>query len=204
MRKLVTWFVRQYYFSGMEVWTSDLLRLAWMIAVCETTNALWNKGWNRRLEWWLVVDSLMTLLGIMYHESFGRQMIFFLKALVSFPNQCSVAILVLCFITNCIVQCWAFSAFLGVKELSKKFMIVKGEDRLSRAANINATLLMNILVRSTLCAKRVIEEFHLSSEAFEWILGEIESRFIQAQVCPNVSFNNWGVVLSMLSLNLPK
>lgn len=83
-------------------------------------------------------------------------------------------------------------------------MIVKGEDRLSRAANVNATLLMNILVRSTLCAKRVIEEFHLSSEAFEWILGEIESRFIQAQVCPNESNNYQCVILNMVSLNLPK
>lgn len=71
----------------------------------------------------------------------------------------------------------------GVRELSKKFVIVKGEDRLSREANINATLLMNILVRSMLCSKRVIEELHLTSEAFEWILGEIETRYVQAQVC---------------------
>ncbi|ESN92211.1 hypothetical protein HELRODRAFT_103917 [Helobdella robusta] len=71
-----------------------------------------------------------------------------------------------------------------VRELSKKFMIVKGEDRLSKAANTNATLLMNILVRSTLCSKKVIEEFHLSSEAFEWLIGEIETKFIQAQVQP--------------------
>jgi len=75
---------------------------------------------------------------------------------------------------------------LGVRELSKKFVIVKGEDRLSREANINATLLMNILVRSMLCSKRVIEELHLTSEAFEWILGEIETRYVQAQVWPNI------------------
>ena len=70
----------------------------------------------------------------------------------------------------------------GVRDLSKKFLIVKGEDRLSRQANINATLLMNILVRSMLCSKKVIEELHLTSEAFEWLLGEIETRFIQSQV----------------------
>jgi len=70
----------------------------------------------------------------------------------------------------------------GVRDLSKKFVIVKGDDRLSREANINATLLMNILVRSMLCSKRVIEELHLTSEAFEWILGEIETRYVQAQV----------------------
>ncbi len=61
-------------------------------------------------------------------------------------------------------------------------MIVKGDDRISKQANINATLLMNILTRSTLCAKRVIEEFRLSTEAFEWLVGEIETRFQQAMV----------------------
>lgn len=86
-------------------------------------------------------------------------------------------------ICNWFKRCFVF---VGVRDLSKKFLIVKGEDRLSRAANINATLLMNILVRSTLCSKRVIEEFHLSTEAFEWILGEIESRFIQAQVSNSI------------------
>ena len=64
----------------------------------------------------------------------------------------------------------------------KKFVIVKGEDRLSKQANYNATILMNALVRSTLCAKKVLEEYRLSSEAFEWLLGEIDSRFQQAQV----------------------
>ena len=66
--------------------------------------------------------------------------------------------------------------------MSKKFVIVKGEDHLSIQANDNATLLMNILVRSTLCAKKVIEEYRLSAEAFEWLLGEIEARFNQSQV----------------------
>ncbi|KAI0233692.1 DNA-directed RNA polymerase II subunit RPB1 [Lamellibrachia satsuma] len=72
----------------------------------------------------------------------------------------------------------------GVRELGKKFMIVKGNDRLSKQANANATLLMNGLTRSTLCTKRVIEEYRLSTEAFEWLLGEIEARFQQAQEVP--------------------
>ncbi len=62
-------------------------------------------------------------------------------------------------------------------------MIVKGNDNLSIVANYNATMLMNILIRSHLCTKKVIEEYKLSSEAFEWILGEIETRFQQAMVC---------------------
>lgn len=64
-----------------------------------------------------------------------------------------------------------------MRELSKKLIIVHGEDHISKQAQFNATLLFNILLRSTLCSKRVAEEFHLSSEAFEWLLGEIETRF---------------------------
>lgn len=70
---------------------------------------------------------------------------------------------------------WFF--FLGIRELSKKLIVVHGEDAISKQAQFNATLLFNILLRSTLCSKRIAEEFHLSSEAFEWLLGEIETRF---------------------------
>ncbi|EFN79616.1 DNA-directed RNA polymerase II subunit RPB1 [Harpegnathos saltator] len=72
----------------------------------------------------------------------------------------------------------------GVKDLLDKCIIVAGDDRLSKQANENATLLFRCLVRSTLCTKCVSEEFRLSSEAFEWLIGEIETRFQQAQVSP--------------------
>ena len=69
-----------------------------------------------------------------------------------------------------------------VRELSKKLVIVKGEDKLSMEAQKNATLLFNILLRSVLSSKKMSEEHRLSSEAFEWVIGEIETRFQQAQV----------------------
>lgn len=72
----------------------------------------------------------------------------------------------------------------GVKDLLQKCVIVAGNDRLSKQANENATLLFQSLVRSTLCTKYVAEEFRLTNEAFEWLVGEIESRFQQAQVHP--------------------
>ncbi|KAK0182048.1 hypothetical protein PV327_000219 [Microctonus hyperodae] len=72
----------------------------------------------------------------------------------------------------------------GVKDLLEKCIIVAGDDRLSKQANENATLLFRCLVRSTLCTKCVSEEYRLSSEAFEWLIGEIETRFQQAQVSP--------------------
>lgn len=71
---------------------------------------------------------------------------------------------------------------VGVEDLCKRLIVVAGGDRLSIQANANATLLFKCLIRSTLCAKRVTEEFRLSSEAFEWLIGEVESRFQQAQV----------------------
>lgn len=57
-----------------------------------------------------------------------------------------------------------------------------GEDRLSIQANENATILMKVLIRSTFCSKRVIEEFRLSNEAFDWLIGEVETKFQHAQV----------------------
>merc|ERR1719461_670257 len=72
----------------------------------------------------------------------------------------------------------------GVRELLKKCIIVPGEDKLSKQANDNATILFQCLVRSTLCTKIVAETHKLSEEAFDWLLGEIETRFIQAQSMP--------------------
>jgi len=70
----------------------------------------------------------------------------------------------------------------GVRELLSKCIIVPGEDRLSVQANDNATILFQCLVRSTLCTKIVAEKHRLSEESFDWLLGEIETKFQQAQV----------------------
>lgn len=96
--------------------------------------------------------------------------------------------------------------FVGVRDLSRKLVIVPGEDALSKQANENATLLFNCLLHSTLCTKRVAEEFRLSSEAFEWLLGEIETRFNQAQVQPGemvgaLSAQSLGEPATQMTLN---
>lgn len=72
----------------------------------------------------------------------------------------------------------------GVEDLISRLTIVPGTDNLSIQANENATLLFKSMLRSTLCTKRVAEEFRLTQEAFEWLLGEIDTRFKQAQVQP--------------------
>ncbi|OQV11983.1 DNA-directed RNA polymerase II subunit RPB1 [Hypsibius exemplaris] len=72
----------------------------------------------------------------------------------------------------------------GLAELAKKLIVVKGEDRLSREAQENATILINTMLRSTLCSRRMAEEYRLTTEAFEWLLGEIESRFATSHAAP--------------------
>lgn len=72
--------------------------------------------------------------------------------------------------------------FAEVKQLCRRLTVVPGEDRLSIQANENATILMKVLIRSTFCSKRVIEEFRLSNEAFDWLIGEVETKFQHAQV----------------------
>ncbi|KAH7966257.1 hypothetical protein HPB49_014843 [Dermacentor silvarum] len=71
----------------------------------------------------------------------------------------------------------------GFSSLQQRLIRVRG-DHLSIQANENATFLFRALLRATLCSKRVAEEFRLSTESFEWLLGEIETRFHQSQGQP--------------------
>ncbi|CAF3316832.1 unnamed protein product [Rotaria socialis] len=70
----------------------------------------------------------------------------------------------------------------GLQKLTQRLIIVKGDDRLSHEAQHNATMLMNILLRSSLSSRQVLEIHRLTDEAFNWLCGEIETRFQQAQV----------------------
>ncbi|MED6215213.1 DNA-directed RNA polymerase II subunit rpb1, partial [Stylosanthes scabra] len=63
----------------------------------------------------------------------------------------------------------------AVDKLQERLKVVPGDDLLSQEAQKNATLLFNILHRRTLSSKRVLQEYNLSREAFQWLLGEIES-----------------------------
>lgn len=71
-----------------------------------------------------------------------------------------------------------------VKELQEKLMVVDGPDLLSREAQRNATLLFLSFLRATFASKRVIKEYKFSRDAFDWILGEVESRFNAVSLLP--------------------
>eukprot|EP00698_Gefionella_okellyi_P018051 TRINITY_DN5380_c0_g1_i1.p1 TRINITY_DN5380_c0_g1~~TRINITY_DN5380_c0_g1_i1.p1 ORF type:complete len:1783 (+),score=341.44 TRINITY_DN5380_c0_g1_i1:59-5407(+) len=71
-----------------------------------------------------------------------------------------------------------------VEKLSGKLVINNGKDSISRETQENATLLFNIHLRQMVASKRVLAEYRLSKRAFEWLLGEIETRFNQALCQP--------------------
>merc|ERR1719450_1584193 len=72
----------------------------------------------------------------------------------------------------------------GVREMLERCIIVRGSDKLSKQANENATTLFQCLVRATLCTKLMSEQHRLSEEAFDWLLGEIETKFMMSHATP--------------------
>ncbi|CAM0951685.1 unnamed protein product [Alopecurus aequalis] len=94
----------------------------------------------------------------------------------------------------------------AVDELQARLRVVDGVDPISMEAQKNATLLFNILLRSTLASKRVLREYGLTREAFEWVIGEIESRFHQSLVSPGemvgcVAAQSIGEPTTQMTLN---
>ncbi|KAF2312460.1 hypothetical protein GH714_034752 [Hevea brasiliensis] len=94
----------------------------------------------------------------------------------------------------------------AVDKLQERLKVVPGEDPLSVEAQKNATLFFGILLRSTLASKRVLEEYRLTREAFDWVIGEIESRFLQSLVAPGemigcVAAQSIGEPATQMTLN---
>ncbi|KAK3027581.1 hypothetical protein RJ639_042350 [Escallonia herrerae] len=52
----------------------------------------------------------------------------------------------------------------------KTFKVVTGDDAMSMEAQKNATLFFSILLRSTFASKRVLNEYRLTREPFDWII----------------------------------
>jgi len=70
----------------------------------------------------------------------------------------------------------------GVNELCKKFVIRNGDDPITAEVCKTSSMLFKILVKTTLSSKKVINDWRLDSRSFEWVLEEIESRFMKAIV----------------------
>ncbi|KAL6659840.1 hypothetical protein ACP70R_002669 [Stipagrostis hirtigluma subsp. patula] len=93
----------------------------------------------------------------------------------------------------------------AVDKLQDRLTVVPGDDAISIEAQKNATLLFNIHLRSILSSKNVLN-YHLTKEAFLWIIGEIESRFHQSFVAPGemigcVAAQSIGEPATQMTLN---
>ncbi|BEI98573.1 hypothetical protein CcaverHIS631_0308720 [Cutaneotrichosporon cavernicola] len=61
--------------------------------------------------------------------------------------------------------------------LLDNLIVVRGTDPISLEAQRNSTRLIFALLRSYLSTKRVLEEYHLTRAAFDWVVGEVEVNF---------------------------
>ena len=65
-------------------------------------------------------------------------------------------------------------------------------DSLTQEANENSTWLFRIYLRQLLSAKTIIQQERLSQPAFDWLVGEIKSRFEQSIVNPGEMVGSIG------------
>ncbi len=93
-----------------------------------------------------------------------------------------------------------------VRSLCADLIVVHGDDRLSTEAQHNATLLFHILARSSLSSKRVLVRHRLDHSAFDWVIGEVRSRFLSAHVsagemCGVLAAQSIGEPITQMTLN---
>ncbi|KDQ53026.1 hypothetical protein JAAARDRAFT_197811 [Jaapia argillacea MUCL 33604] len=94
----------------------------------------------------------------------------------------------------------------AVRDLTNRLVVVRGEDPLSREAQANATLNFRMHLRATFATRRVLEKFHLSREAFDWVLGEVETKFNQSvahpgEMCGTLAAQSIGEPATQMTLN---
>ena len=71
-----------------------------------------------------------------------------------------------------------------VRELKEKLILVKGDDDLSKEGQDCALTLFNMVLNYSLSTKNIIIKHRLTKKAFEFVCGEILSKFEQAIVKP--------------------
>ncbi|KAF5376975.1 hypothetical protein D9615_007212 [Tricholomella constricta] len=94
----------------------------------------------------------------------------------------------------------------ALEELGNRLIVVRGDDALSREAQNNATLTFRMHLRATFASRRVLEKFHLTREAFDWVLGEVEAKFNQSvahpgEMCGTLAAQSIGEPATQMTLN---
>ena len=93
-----------------------------------------------------------------------------------------------------------------VRELKEKLKLVKGDDDLSKEGQQCALTLFNMVLNYSLCTKNIIIKHRLTKTAFEFVCGEIISKFEQAIVRPgemvgSIAAQSIGEPATQMTLN---
>ena len=85
-------------------------------------------------------------------------------------------------------------------------LVVRGDDELSKEAQANATQLQQIMIRSKLSVKRVLEEYQLTEDALKWVAESIVSDFQGAivnpgEMCGVLAAQSLGEPATQMTLN---
>ncbi|KAF5323647.1 hypothetical protein D9758_017141 [Tetrapyrgos nigripes] len=94
----------------------------------------------------------------------------------------------------------------AVQDLCRRLIVVRGDNPLTREAQENATLQFCMHLRAAFAARKVIEQYHLTREAFDWVLGEVESNFNQSlahpdEMCGTLAAQSIGEPATQMTLN---
>ncbi|TID28039.1 hypothetical protein CANINC_002720 [Pichia inconspicua] len=94
----------------------------------------------------------------------------------------------------------------SVQKLCKQFTVIRGDGGCLTEARNNSTLLFQCLIRSKLATRRVLEEYRLNRDAFEWVIGTIEQQFSKSLVNPGemvgvVAAQSIGEPATQMTLN---
>ncbi|KAG8714811.1 DNA-directed RNA polymerase II subunit rpb1 [Ceratobasidium sp. 423] len=93
-----------------------------------------------------------------------------------------------------------------VQALTDRLVVVRGSDPISKEAQENATMLFNMHLRSTFATRPVLEELRLTKQAFDWIIGEIETKFNASvanpgEMCGTLAAQSIGEPATQMTLN---
>ncbi|KAG1775061.1 DNA-directed RNA polymerase II, subunit 1 [Suillus placidus] len=94
----------------------------------------------------------------------------------------------------------------AVQQLNNRLAVVVGDDPLTREVQANSSLTFRMHVRATMATRRVLEQFHLTREAFDWVLGEVEAKFNQSlvnpgEMCGTLAAQSIGEPATQMTLN---
>ncbi|CAI4057347.1 hypothetical protein SKDZ_04G1010 [Saccharomyces kudriavzevii ZP591] len=73
---------------------------------------------------------------------------------------------------------------IGVKDLQENLLVLRGKNEIIQNAQQDAVTLFCCLFRSRLATRRILQEYRLTKQAFEWVLSNIEAQFLRSVVHP--------------------